>query len=106
MPVLPLILLQILPINVVLCFNCRCNGHLQGGASAGTAAGPGPRTNGEHRGPGRKGDGPATSDLFSEINLTEFQKLKQQLMTVGLLSHHSCIMFSNKSLNSIQYFFF
>ncbi|XP_070784816.1 protein bicaudal D homolog 1-like isoform X6 [Enoplosus armatus] len=40
------------------------------------------RANGECRGPGRKSEGPATSDLFSEMNLTEIQKLKQQLMTV------------------------
>ncbi|XP_070784812.1 protein bicaudal D homolog 1-like isoform X2 [Enoplosus armatus] len=60
----------------------RCNGHLQGGTGAGTAAGSVPRANGECRGPGRKSEGPATSDLFSEMNLTEIQKLKQQLMTV------------------------
>ncbi|XP_029318175.1 protein bicaudal D homolog 1-like isoform X2 [Cottoperca gobio] len=57
----------------------RCNGHLQG---AGTGAGLVPRANGECRGPGRKAEGAVTSDLFNEMNLTEIQKLKQQLMTV------------------------
>ncbi|CDQ83378.1 unnamed protein product [Oncorhynchus mykiss] len=47
----------------------RCNGHLHGGA------------NGECRGAGRKGEG-MVSDLFSEMNLTEIQKLKQQLLQV------------------------
>ncbi|XP_049422403.1 protein bicaudal D homolog 1-like isoform X2 [Epinephelus fuscoguttatus] len=60
----------------------RCNGHLQGGTGAGTAAGSGPRANGECRGPGRKAEGAATADLFNEMNMTEIQKLKQQLMTV------------------------
>ncbi|XP_053170082.1 protein bicaudal D homolog 1-like isoform X4 [Scomber japonicus] len=40
------------------------------------------RANGDCRGPGRKSEGDATSDLFSEMNLTEIQKLKQQLLTV------------------------
>ncbi|XP_034529249.1 protein bicaudal D homolog 1-like isoform X2 [Notolabrus celidotus] len=60
----------------------RCNGHLQGGTAAGTAAGSGSRSNGEYRGSGRKAEGATTSDLFSEMNLTEIQKLKQQLLTV------------------------
>ncbi|XP_071357738.1 protein bicaudal D homolog 1-like isoform X2 [Trachinotus anak] len=60
----------------------RCNGHLQGGTGAGTAAGPVPRANGECRGPGRKAEGMATLDLYSEMNLTEIQKLKQHIMTV------------------------
>ncbi|XP_074481672.1 protein bicaudal D homolog 1-like isoform X4 [Sebastes fasciatus] len=60
----------------------RCNGHLQGGTGAGTAAGSAPRANGECRGPGRRAEGAVTSDLFNELNLTEIQKLKQQLMTV------------------------
>ncbi|XP_047431678.1 protein bicaudal D homolog 1-like isoform X2 [Mugil cephalus] len=55
----------------------RCNGHLQGGTGAGMV----PRTNGESKG-GRKTEGAVTADLFSEMNLTEIQKLKQQLMTV------------------------
>ncbi|XP_071393879.1 protein bicaudal D homolog 1-like isoform X6 [Centroberyx affinis] len=55
----------------------RCNGHLQGGTGAGTTTGSLPRANGECRGSGRKAEGP---DLFSEMNLTEIQKLKQQLM--------------------------
>ncbi|XP_050933674.1 protein bicaudal D homolog 1 isoform X1 [Lates calcarifer] len=59
-----------------------CNGHLQSGTGAGTAAGPVPRANGDCRGPGRKAEGAATSDLFSEMNLTEIQKLKQHIMTV------------------------
>ncbi|XP_041833250.1 protein bicaudal D homolog 1-like isoform X2 [Melanotaenia boesemani] len=60
----------------------RCNGHLQGGASAVTAAGSTSRTNGECRGLGRKAEGGTTADLFSEMNVTEVQKLKQQLMAV------------------------
>ncbi|XP_065807387.1 protein bicaudal D homolog 1 isoform X7 [Labrus bergylta] len=60
----------------------RCNGHLQGGTAAGTAAGSGSRSNGEYRASGRKAEGASTADLFSELNLTEIQKLKQQLMTV------------------------
>ncbi|KAM3587899.1 uncharacterized protein V6R79_016542 [Siganus canaliculatus] len=60
----------------------RCNGHFHSGSGAGIAAGPAPRANGEHRGSGRNTEGTATSDLFSEINLTEIQKLKQQLMTI------------------------
>nr|XP_043878694.1 protein bicaudal D homolog 1-like isoform X1 [Solea senegalensis] len=56
----------------------RCNGHLQSGTGAGTAA----RPNGECRGPGRKAEGVTTSDLFSEMNLTEIQKLRQHLLTV------------------------
>ncbi|XP_053170080.1 protein bicaudal D homolog 1-like isoform X2 [Scomber japonicus] len=60
----------------------RCNGHLQSGTGAGTATGSAPRANGDCRGPGRKSEGDATSDLFSEMNLTEIQKLKQQLLTV------------------------
>uniref|UniRef100_A0A4W6C573 Bicaudal D homolog 1a n=1 Tax=Lates calcarifer TaxID=8187 RepID=A0A4W6C573_LATCA len=52
------------------------------GTGAGTAAGPVPRANGDCRGPGRKAEGAATSDLFSEMNLTEIQKLKQHIMTV------------------------
>ena len=42
------------------------------------------RANGECRGAGRKVDG-AGPDLFSEINLPEMQKLKQQLIQVGPL---------------------
>ncbi|XP_071758182.2 protein bicaudal D homolog 1-like isoform X4 [Centroberyx gerrardi] len=57
----------------------RCNGHLQGGTGPGTTTGSLPRANGECRGLGRKAEGP---DLFSEMNLTEIQKLKQQLMQV------------------------
>ncbi|TMS02818.1 Protein bicaudal D-like protein 1 [Larimichthys crocea] len=60
----------------------RCNGHLQGISGVGTAAGSVSRANGEYRGPGRKTEVTATSDLFSEMNMTEIQKLKQQLMTV------------------------
>ncbi|XP_059181592.1 protein bicaudal D homolog 1-like [Centropristis striata] len=60
----------------------RCNGHLQGGTGAGAATGSVPRANGECRGPGRKAEGTVTSDLFNEMNLTEIQKLKQQLLTV------------------------
>nr|XP_020463900.1 protein bicaudal D homolog 1-like isoform X2 [Monopterus albus] len=60
----------------------RCNGHLQSKTGVGTAAGSLPKANGECRGPGRKAEGVATSDLFSEMNLTEVQKLKQQIITV------------------------
>uniref|UniRef100_A0A3Q3W0I9 Bicaudal D homolog 1a n=1 Tax=Mola mola TaxID=94237 RepID=A0A3Q3W0I9_MOLML len=50
--------------------------------SGNTAAGLVPPANREHRGPGRKTEGTAASDLYSEMNLTEIQKLKEQLMTV------------------------
>ncbi|XP_069012475.1 protein bicaudal D homolog 1-like isoform X1 [Embiotoca jacksoni] len=60
----------------------RCNGHLHGGMGVTPAAGSVPRANGENRGPGWKAEGATTSDLLSEMNLTEIQKLKQQLMTV------------------------
>ncbi|KAM6961936.1 LOW QUALITY PROTEIN: protein bicaudal D homolog 1-like [Tautogolabrus adspersus] len=60
----------------------RCNGHLQGGTAAGTAAGSGSRSNGEYRTSGRKAEGASTADLFSELNLTEIQKLNQKLVTV------------------------
>ncbi|XP_076577850.1 protein bicaudal D homolog 1-like isoform X1 [Chaetodon auriga] len=60
----------------------RCNGHLQGGTGAGTAPGSVPRANGEYRASGRKAEGTLTTDLLSEMNLTEIQKVKQQLMTV------------------------
>ncbi|KAJ7983804.1 hypothetical protein DPEC_G00371160, partial [Dallia pectoralis] len=59
----------------------RCNGHLHGGAGTGAGTGSLPRANGECRGAGRKGEG-MVSDLFSEMNLTEIQKLKQQLIQV------------------------
>lgn len=54
----------------------RRNGHLH--ATAGLA-----KMNGEYR-PGRKGEGlHPVPDLFSELNLSEIQKLKQQLLQVG-----------------------
>ncbi|KAM4569781.1 protein bicaudal D homolog 1-like isoform 2-T2 [Odontesthes bonariensis] len=56
----------------------RCNGHLQSGTVAAMAAGLASRANGS----GRKAEGATTADLFSEMNVTEIQKLKQQLMTV------------------------
>ncbi|KAM6986477.1 protein bicaudal D homolog 1 isoform 2-T2 [Aplochiton taeniatus] len=60
----------------------RCNGHPYGsGPGTGTGSGSLSRANGECRGAGRKTEGGA-SDLFSEMNLTEIQKLKQQLMQV------------------------
>ncbi|XP_031725753.1 protein bicaudal D homolog 1-like isoform X4 [Anarrhichthys ocellatus] len=59
----------------------RLNGH-QVGIGAGTPAGSVTRANGECRGPGRKAEGAVPSDLFNEMNLTEIQKLKQQLITV------------------------
>ncbi|KAM4618647.1 protein bicaudal D homolog 1 [Polymixia lowei] len=53
----------------------RCNGHLHG--NTGLA-----KMNGDYR-PGRKGEGlHPVSDLFSELNLSEMQKLKQQLLQV------------------------
>ncbi|KAJ3612058.1 hypothetical protein NHX12_020335 [Muraenolepis orangiensis] len=52
----------------------RCNGHLQGVGSV-------LRANGDCRGAGRRMDG-VGPDLFSEINLPEMQKLKQQLIQV------------------------
>uniref|UniRef100_A0A667ZWT0 Bicaudal D homolog 1a n=1 Tax=Myripristis murdjan TaxID=586833 RepID=A0A667ZWT0_9TELE len=59
----------------------RCNGHIQGGTGAATPTGSLPRANGECRGLGRKSD-VVPPDLFSEMNLTEIQKLKQQLLQV------------------------
>ncbi|KAL2102701.1 hypothetical protein ACEWY4_001869 [Coilia grayii] len=62
----------------------KCNGHLlQGAAGALLLA----RANGEIRkaGGARKGEQPLTPappDLFSELNITEIQKLKQQLVQV------------------------
>uniref|UniRef100_A0A672IH20 Bicaudal D homolog 1a n=1 Tax=Salarias fasciatus TaxID=181472 RepID=A0A672IH20_SALFA len=50
-----------------------CNGHLQGGVALAS------RTNGES---GRKPEGGSTSDLYSEMNMPEIQKLKQQLLMV------------------------
>ncbi|XP_071752944.1 protein bicaudal D homolog 1 isoform X3 [Centroberyx gerrardi] len=51
----------------------RCNGHLHGGTGLA-------KMNGEYR-PGRKGEClHPVSDLFSELNLSEMQKLKQQLL--------------------------
>uniref|UniRef100_A0A2I4D5R6 Protein bicaudal D homolog 1 n=1 Tax=Austrofundulus limnaeus TaxID=52670 RepID=A0A2I4D5R6_AUSLI len=56
----------------------RCNGHQHGGTVVGLV----PRPNGECFEPGQTAKSGATADLFSEINLTEIQKLKQQLVTV------------------------
>ncbi|KAM9845889.1 protein bicaudal D homolog 1-like [Aulostomus maculatus] len=55
----------------------RCNGQIQSGTGARTAAGSGPGANGGCQSSSRKAE-----DLFSEMNLTEIQKLKQQLLTV------------------------
>lgn len=52
----------------------RCNGHLHNGSGLA-------KMNGEYRA-GRKGEG-LVPDLFSELNLSEMQKLKQQLLQVG-----------------------
>lgn len=53
------------------------NSHLHGGMGL-------TKMNGEYH-PGRKGEGLVTvPDLFSELNLSEMQKLKQQLIQVGL----------------------
>ncbi|XP_026182745.1 protein bicaudal D homolog 1-like [Mastacembelus armatus] len=60
----------------------RSYGHLQSMTGTGTAAELVPRANGECQGLGGKAEGVATSDLFSEMNLTEIQKLQQQIMTV------------------------
>nr|XP_057922141.1 protein bicaudal D homolog 1-like isoform X2 [Doryrhamphus excisus] len=57
----------------------RCNGHVQGATRLLTATGS---ATGANSGAGRKADGVTSSDLFSEMNLTEVQKLKQQLSTV------------------------
>ncbi|MEQ2279736.1 Protein bicaudal D 1 [Ameca splendens] len=51
----------------------RCNVHLHHGTGLA-------KTNGDYRA-GRKGDG-LVPDLFSELNLSEMQKLKQQLLQV------------------------
>ncbi|XP_061523974.1 protein bicaudal D homolog 1-like isoform X2 [Phycodurus eques] len=60
----------------------RCNGHAQGATRKATPSGSVAAANGECRGISRKTEGVATLDLFSEMNLTELQKLKQQLLTV------------------------
>ncbi|XP_076025270.1 protein bicaudal D homolog 1-like [Genypterus blacodes] len=60
----------------------RCNGHIQSGTGAGTAGAAQARTNGECQSLGWKTEDLTKSDLYSEMNLTEIQKLKQQLMTV------------------------
>ncbi|XP_062317076.1 protein bicaudal D homolog 1 isoform X2 [Osmerus eperlanus] len=53
----------------------RCNGHLHGGTGLA-------KMNGEFRS-SRKGEGlNPVSDLFSELNLSEMQKMKQQLLQV------------------------
>uniref|UniRef100_A0A3Q3RH01 Bicaudal D homolog 1a n=1 Tax=Mastacembelus armatus TaxID=205130 RepID=A0A3Q3RH01_9TELE len=53
----------------------RCNGHFHTGTGLA-------KINGEYR-PGRKGEGlHPVPDLFSELNLSEIQKLKQQLLQV------------------------
>ncbi|XP_061577341.1 protein bicaudal D homolog 1 isoform X2 [Cololabis saira] len=62
-----------LPANGNIEDSNRCNGHLHG--STGLA-----KMNGDYRA-GRKGEG-LVPDLFSELNLSEMQKLKQQLMQV------------------------
>uniref|UniRef100_A0A3Q3BI73 Bicaudal D homolog 1a n=1 Tax=Kryptolebias marmoratus TaxID=37003 RepID=A0A3Q3BI73_KRYMA len=51
----------------------RCNGHIHTGSGLA-------KMNGDYRA-GRKGDG-LVPDLFSELNLSEIQKLKQQLLQV------------------------
>ncbi|XP_019732639.1 protein bicaudal D homolog 1-like isoform X3 [Hippocampus comes] len=60
----------------------RCNGHVQGATRIATASGSVAGANGERRGTSRKTEGVTTSDLYSEMNVTEVQKLKQQLLTV------------------------
>lgn len=67
--------------EIVLWYH-RCNIVLQGVVGSKAAAGLVPPANREHRGPCRKTEDTATSDLYSEMNLTEIQKLKEQLMTV------------------------
>lgn len=68
-------------LKPVVYFAVRYNGHFQDGP--GSAPGPMPRSNGEHQGPGWTGEDNIKSDLFSEMNLPEIQKLKQQLVTVS-----------------------
>ncbi|KAI1888550.1 hypothetical protein AGOR_G00186320 [Albula goreensis] len=54
----------------------KCNGHVIGGTSLA-------KMNGDFRPSGRKGEAlHPVSDLFSELNLSEIQKLKQQLLQV------------------------
>ncbi|XP_017281871.1 protein bicaudal D homolog 1 isoform X2 [Kryptolebias marmoratus] len=60
----------------------RCNGHQQYETVEGVAVGLVPRPHGECVRLGQTAQGGATVDLFSEINMTEIQKLKQQLVTV------------------------
>ncbi|KAL6117170.1 bicd1 [Pungitius sinensis] len=59
----------------------RLNGYLVG-IGTGTPAGSVPRANEGFQGPGWKHKGAVTSDLFNEINLTEIQRLRQQLIMV------------------------
>ncbi|KAJ8261909.1 hypothetical protein GJAV_G00159850 [Gymnothorax javanicus] len=55
----------------------KCNGHVHSGG--GSLA----KMNGDYRSAGRKGEVlHPVSDLFSELNLSEIQKLKQQLLQV------------------------
>ncbi|KAG7455994.1 hypothetical protein MATL_G00247010 [Megalops atlanticus] len=54
----------------------KCNGHILGGTTLA-------KMNGDYRPAGRKGEAlHPVSDLFSELNLSEMQKLKQQLLQV------------------------
>lgn len=80
----------------------KCNGLLLQG-SAGKALG---QLNGDFRGAGpRKRSDSTTPDLFSELHLTEVQKLKQQLQQVCLFTilfiyappHNYLLMKCNKS---------
>ncbi|XP_036373906.1 protein bicaudal D homolog 1 isoform X1 [Megalops cyprinoides] len=57
----------------------KCNGHVLGGTVSTALA----KMNGDYRPAGRKGEAlHPVSDLFSELNLSEMQKLKQQLLQV------------------------
>ncbi|XP_029016191.1 protein bicaudal D homolog 1-like isoform X2 [Betta splendens] len=60
----------------------RYNGHVPAGAGAGPSAVSVPRPNGECRATGQRAEGLMTSDLHSEMNLTEIYKLRQQIVTV------------------------
>lgn len=74
----------------------RRNGHLHTGTALA-------KMNGDYR-PGRKGEGlHPVPDLFSELNLSEIQKLKQQLLQVsyGTKGHKEGSL--NPTLNQISH---
>lgn len=74
----------------------RRNGHLHTGTALA-------KMNGDYR-PGRKGEGlHPVPDLFSELNLSEIQKLKQQLLQVSYGSKHHTELSVNPTVNQITH---